>query len=94
MVETLTPILAKHKVKLWINGHDHNYQRTKEIDGTTYLTTGGGGATLYPIIYQADWSAFAQSIHSFGVVEVYQDRLFVQGVSGDGKILDRAYVMA
>ena len=36
MEKDVTPILKKHKVRLLINGHDHNYQRSKPIDGTTY----------------------------------------------------------
>jgi len=38
MEKDVTPILKKHKVRLWINGHDRNYQRSIPIDGTTYRT--------------------------------------------------------
>jgi Calcineurin-like phosphoesterase/Iron/zinc purple acid phosphatase-like protein C len=91
MRRDITPILKKHKVKLWINGHDHNYQRSKSIDGTTYLVCGGGGAQLYPVKPQP-WSAFAQSIHSFGIVEVYQDQILLTGIDSQGKIIDRGLV--
>lgn len=91
MQRDITPILKKHKVKLWINGHDHNYQRSKPIDGTTYLVCGGGGATLYPVKGQS-WTAFAQSIHSFGIVEVYQDQILLTGIDSKGEIIDRGLV--
>ena len=91
MRRDLTPILKKHKVKLWINGHDHNYQRSKPIDGTTYLVCGGGGATLYPVKAQP-WTAFAQSVHSFGIVEVYQDQILLTGIDSQGKTIDRGLV--
>jgi hypothetical protein len=91
MRRDITPILKKHKVKLWINGHDHNYQRSRSIDGTTYLVCGGGGAHLYPVKPQP-WSAFAQSIHSFGIVEVYQDQILLTGIDSQGKIIDRGLV--
>jgi 3',5'-cyclic AMP phosphodiesterase CpdA len=91
MRRDITPLLKKHQVKLWINGHDHNYQRSQPIDGTTYLVCGGGGATLYPVQPQS-WTAFAQSIHSFGIVEVYQDQIVLTGVDSKGTVIDRGTV--
>jgi 3',5'-cyclic AMP phosphodiesterase CpdA len=91
MKADVAPILKKHKVRLWINGHDHNYQRSKPIDGTTYLVCGGGGAGLYPVKAQS-WTAFAQSVHSFGIVEVYQDQILLTGINSKGEIIDRGLV--
>ncbi len=93
MVKDVTPILKKHNVKLWINGHDHNYQRSNPIDGTTYLVCGGGGAGLYPVMPQS-WTAFAKSVHSFGIVEVYEDQIMLTGIDSRGQIIDRALVSA
>jgi 3',5'-cyclic AMP phosphodiesterase CpdA len=91
MKADVAPILKKHKVRLWINGHDHNYQRSKPIDGTTYLVCGGGGAGLYPVQAQS-WTAFAQSVHSFGIVEVYQDQILLTGINSKGETIDRGLV--
>ncbi len=91
MERDVTPILKKHNVKLWINGHDHNYQRSQPIDGITYLVCGGGGATLYPVEAQS-WTAFAQKVHSFGVVEVYADRLLITGLNSKSEVIDRGAV--
>jgi 3',5'-cyclic AMP phosphodiesterase CpdA len=91
MIADVNPILKKHQVRLWINGHDHNYQRWAPIDGTTYLVCGGGGATLYPILAPSR-AAFAQSVHSFGIVEVYQDQILLTGVNSQGEIIDRGLV--
>jgi UDP-2,3-diacylglucosamine pyrophosphatase LpxH len=91
MAKDVTPILKKHKVRLWINGHDHNYQRSTPIDGTTYMVCGGGGAGLYPVQAQS-WTAFARSIHSFGIIEVYQDQILLTGIDSKGQIIDRGLV--
>jgi 3',5'-cyclic AMP phosphodiesterase CpdA len=91
MVRDVTPILQKHQVRLWINGHDHNYQRSLPLSGTTYLVCGGGGATLYPIQPQP-WTAFAQSIHSFGVVEVYRDSILISGIDSNNREIDQGLV--
>lgn len=91
MQRDVAPILVKHKVKLWLNGHDHNYQRSIPIDGVTYLVCGGGGAHLYPVFPQS-WTAFAQQVHSFGVVEIYADRILITGVNSKSEIIDRGVV--
>jgi UDP-2,3-diacylglucosamine pyrophosphatase LpxH len=91
MQKDVAPILKKHQVRLWINGHDHNYQRSHPIDGTTYLVCGGGGAGLYPVKAQS-WTAFAQSVHSFGIIEIYQDQIVLIGINSQGEIIDRGTV--
>ncbi|MBI2059824.1 MAG: metallophosphoesterase [Nitrospirae bacterium] len=44
--QDLVPLFQKHGVDLVFNGHDHNYERTKSINGVTYVVSGGGGAPL------------------------------------------------
>jgi hypothetical protein len=46
---------------------------------------------LYPVKAQ-DWTAFAQSVHSFGIVEVYQDQILLTGIDRNGAIIDRGLV--
>jgi hypothetical protein len=45
----LLPAIQGKGVDLVLNGHEHNYQRFGPIDGTTFVVTGGGGASLYPV---------------------------------------------
>jgi 3',5'-cyclic AMP phosphodiesterase CpdA len=92
LIKDVEPILLKHKVKLWVDGHDHNYQRSHPIQGITYLVVGGGGAGLYPIVTQESFSAYAESIHSCATVDVYADRLFISGINSKGEVIDRGIV--
>jgi predicted MPP superfamily phosphohydrolase len=92
LIRDVEPILVKHKVKLWVDGHDHNYQRSNVIKGVTYLVAGGGGAGLYPITTQETFSAYAQSIHSCATVDLYRDRMFISGIDSAGAVIDRAMV--
>jgi predicted MPP superfamily phosphohydrolase len=89
-------LLIKHQVPLWINGHDHNYQRSNPIDGVTYVVAGGGGAGLYEINdklkSKASWSDYAQSIHSCATVDVHPDRLIITGIDLNGQVIDRGSV--
>lgn len=53
----VVPILERHGVQLAFHGHEHTYQRSREIlggkpvapnsGGIVYITSGGGGATTY-----------------------------------------------
>ena len=91
MVQRLTPLFKKHRVQLYINGHEHNYERTKLIDGTTYLITGHGGAYLRPVKPTAV-SEYAVSRYGFSALEVYPDRIEIQGWGTDSKVFDRGIV--
>lgn len=90
LISKLTPILEHHNVPLYINGHEHHYERTQPIDGTTYLTS-GSGAKLRPV-EASDWTAFAASELSFAVYEVYADELVVRGINKNGELRDRALI--
>jgi len=91
MVSMLTPLFKKHGVQLYINGHEHNYERTRPIDGTTYLITGIGGAHLRPV-GRSPWTEHSVSRFGFSGVEVYDDRLEIQGIGTDSQVFDRGIV--
>ncbi len=55
--QKIVPILEKHHVDLVFSGHEHNYERTKPINGIIYVVTGGGSGTLYEMGPIADFSA-------------------------------------
>ncbi len=42
------PLFKEHNVDIVFNGHHHHYAR-QNVDGVLYVTTGGGGASLYPV---------------------------------------------
>ncbi len=85
----LTPLFERHGVQLYINGHEHNYERTQVIRGTTYLTVGGGGAWLRPVVANAR-SARALSTYSFAEVSVAADSLTIEAWDSRGARFDRA----
>jgi hypothetical protein len=47
MYGSLGPLLSKHGVQLVLAGHEHGYERSKVVDGTLFMVTGGGGAATY-----------------------------------------------
>ena len=85
--EKIAPILQKHGVPLVLNGHEHSYQRSIPIGGTTYITTGGGGATLHPITPAANVEK-AVSEHHYLSLAINGSRLKLRALRPDGTELD------
>ena len=91
LIEKLSPLFTRYGVQLYLNGHDHNYERTKPIEGTTYLTC-GAGATTRPV-WRSDWTARSAARLSFATIDVYPQYLEIQGIGKDGQVFDRGKVV-
>lgn len=91
LLKQLPQLFAQYGVQLYINGHEHHYERTQPIRGTTYLTCGIGGAELRPC-HSSAWTAFATSQFGFAALEVFKDKLSIQGIGVDGNCFDQGIV--
>jgi 3',5'-cyclic AMP phosphodiesterase CpdA len=87
-IRRLTPLFKRYGVALYINGHEHHYERSKPINGITYLVVGGGGAHLRPVFPSAQ-SAVARSVFSFAELEANPKTLTITGWSSRGERIDR-----
>lgn len=54
MKRDIEPILVKHKVDMYLCGHDHSLQILKPKDGVHYIISGGGAGTDNP--HDVDWT--------------------------------------
>lgn len=85
--EVFGPIFARHRVPLVLAGHDHHYERTKPIDGTTYVVTGGGrhstrrAGTL-------SFTAFSHDVLHFVWVRATRDALELRAIDAAGREFD------
>lgn len=84
----LAPLFERYGVQLYINGHDHHYERTQPLEGTTYITS-GNGAKLRPV-RGARWTAHAASKLGFTVFAVYPDKITVKAVDTGNAVYDEA----
>jgi 3',5'-cyclic AMP phosphodiesterase CpdA len=91
LINLLSPLFSRYGVQLYINGHDHNYERTEPIEGTTYLTC-GAGATTRPV-FSSDWTAYSSARLSFATIDVHPERLVIQGIDKDGEVFDQGEVV-
>ncbi|MGC3968607.1 MAG: metallophosphoesterase [Pirellulales bacterium] len=73
-----------------LSGHNHYYDRTKPLDGLTYVVSGGGGGALREKPEPCDFTAaLAAGTMHYGVASVYDDRIVVEVLAfDDGRRLD------
>ena len=83
----LTPLFERYGVDIVFNGHNHNYERN-EVNGITYVVTGGGGAGLYAMQEQEPTQAAFALAHHFVLLQVDGRRLEATAISIDGTMLD------
>ncbi len=94
---SLTPIFDNRHVDVVFMGRDHDYERTKSLQGnaqivadgvgTVYVTTGGGGDSLRAVGSSA-FTAFAESTYHFVRVAVNGGSLLLQMIRADGAVRD------
>ncbi|MBW4632621.1 MAG: metallophosphoesterase [Iphinoe sp. HA4291-MV1] len=89
-IKTFTPLFQKYGVQLYINGHEHHYERTRSINGTTYLICGGGAGTR-PVGH-SEWTEYSAEKLSFAAYEVYADRIEISGIGTDNRVFDKGIV--
>jgi hypothetical protein len=79
-----------------LTGHDHFYARNRPMGfatekpqtGVLFLTSAGGGASLYPST-QRDYVAKEKSVHHFTLFDFDGDRASVTPIDIDGNVFDR-----
>jgi Calcineurin-like phosphoesterase/Iron/zinc purple acid phosphatase-like protein C len=90
-VKLFAPLFQKYGVQVYLNGHEHSYERSNPIAGTTYLIVGNGGAALRDV-GRSEWTAHAESRYGFTALEVYADRLEVKAIATDHTIFDKGII--
>ncbi len=98
MRDALLPLWDKHHVDLVLNGHDHNYERSKPVSGpyasptvgtgTTYVVCAGAGASGYKP--GADPAAYREKNVAFGSGTPYVGTYLLLTLD-TGKITVKAY---
>ena len=89
-IQDLTPLFQKYRVQVYINGHDHHYERSQSIKGTTYLICGAGAGTRP--VGRSEWTAYSAERLSFAAYEVYSDRIIISGIGTDNQVFDKGII--
>lgn len=93
VAENILPVLERGGVHLVLNGHEHLYQRTIPRNGIVYLTTGGGGSTVYPPGNDPFIAAGAGVSHYLRI-NVQPAELVAEAVNAAGEVIDTFRIRA
>jgi regulation of enolase protein 1 (concanavalin A-like superfamily) len=92
--QVFSPIFERYGVQLVLAAHEHIYERTipwpldrPAHERVVYVTTGGGGAPLYPA-GRAAWTAHAASVHHYVRGGATSCTLTIEGVGLNGRVFD------
>jgi tartrate-resistant acid phosphatase type 5 len=84
LIELLHPLLLRHGVHVYVNGHIHN-QQYLEVDGIHYITTGAGSQALPVPPFGS--GQFTSDAHGFMSVEHSADAFRFALLDEAGKVL-------
>jgi acid phosphatase type 7 len=110
-VQDELPTLEQQHVDLVFSGHEHNYERTLPLRGgapvsrdvhhairgagTTYVVTGGGGASTYDDFGpMPSWDAARRAHHEHVRVDVRPTELHLVSTTDYGKVIDDLTITA
>jgi 3',5'-cyclic AMP phosphodiesterase CpdA len=82
------PAFVRHGVDVVLAGHEHDYQRSKPINGTTYIVS--GAATHLRATGKRRFTVSAHARHHFLDLWVIDEQLIIQPVGHDRQPFDRA----
>lgn len=83
------PLLRKHKVNLYLAGHDHDLQHLEfETHPTSFFLSGAGGADLYDLKVQpAMRGPYAEKIFGFSHLELTAEQMVLRHVNAEGQVV-------
>jgi len=85
------PLFRRWRVALVLQGHNHAYERLV-VGGVTYVTTGGGGAALYPCVRAATGLRACVPAHHFLAVTASERAVTVRAVTPGGGSIERVRI--
>ncbi len=83
--------MKQHHVPLVLAGHEHDYERTVPLNGTTYIVSGGGGRETRAVGHSA-FTAYSEAVLHFLIVEVDLNRIAVHAIDGVGREFDSTVI--
>jgi tartrate-resistant acid phosphatase type 5 len=86
MRKAMADVFEKHKVDVYLSGHDHSLQHLKP-EGYTHQFISGAGSELTHVTAGVDYSKFQASEHGFMYFSVDQNRFHASVINVDGTVL-------
>lgn len=89
LIRDWDPLFRKHKVDVYLAGHDHDLQHL-EFEGhpTSFFLSGGGGADLYDLkIDPSERGPYGQKVYGFSHLSVTPKKLTLRHLDENGHSL-------
>ena len=86
--QRLVPLFERYGVDAAFMGHNHGYERLL-VNGVTYLTVAGGGASLYDNRAPEPGSQVVQRLYHYLLVDISGNQLTAQAISPGGEVIDQ-----
>jgi len=86
MRKAITNIFEKHKVDVYLSGHDHSLQHLKPA-GYTHQFISGAGSELTHVTEGIDYAKFQSSEHGFMYFSVDANRIHVRAINVTGNTI-------
>ncbi|HEY4180028.1 MAG TPA: metallophosphoesterase [Kofleriaceae bacterium] len=87
----LSKLCKTYGVELVVTGHDHDYERTKPIDGTTYVVSGSAGAPILAV-NPHPFTAAARTEPHYVLIDVDGDKLSLRAINLRGEVFDSTVI--
>jgi predicted phosphodiesterase len=89
--EAFSSLFEQHGVQVVFAGHEHSYERTRLINGVTYVVTGGGGYGTRSVGRSA-FTAYSEGVLHFVHAELQGDALLLHAIDAGGREFDSASI--
>ena len=89
LIERLLPLLKRHRVHVYLNGHDHDLQHQEA--GGIHFFCAGAGSTVRPLKSEK-LTVFAKSTPGFAMVSVAAGAIDVRLTASTGEVLHSAVI--
>jgi tartrate-resistant acid phosphatase type 5 len=86
MRAAITELFEKHKVDVYLSGHDHSMQHLKPA-GYTHQFISGAGSELTPVHTGIDYARFQASEHGFMYFSMDAHRFHAKAINLDGTVI-------
>jgi hypothetical protein len=87
----LSPILERNRVDLYISGHEHHYEKPKQVNGVHYMVSGAAGQLEEGKKAPQQTPRLMPEYH-FVSFEITPDGLNYEAISDQGKTIDKGLI--
>lgn len=88
----MEPIFTRHKVDVYICGHEHHLEYIKPAGKTHYIIS-GAASEARPVALHPDGGKFAAATQGFATFSVARDQLLIQFINYKDEIINESVIL-